>query len=528
MFTLSYSALFLRLAFIWTVWKLIQYILRGYQFKSFARSHQCEPPAHARNDLPWGIDRVWRLVRLTGKGADVMENVIMPSFRAYGWTFCMTGLFGEESILTADPENLRAVFASQFHDFLTGPRRAAAFGYMLGKCVFTTDGPFWEHSRGLIKPHMTTGQVNEMGATERAVEDFIRALMARCEEGREWTEDVDLHALFLRFTLDQGTDFLFGANVKSQLATIPGAVVDVDEVTRVAADKAGSGMTFSDAFHYASVEVTKRAKLQGLYWLADTEKARQAVGYLRRFVDHLVDYTLRTQEEQGSEKQKNLLQALATEITDPIELRDQVLFMLVASRDTTAALLSWMFLMLAKHPAVYRKLRASALEEFGTEDEPRSPITFNTLKKCRYLQWVMYETLRLYPPGPLNSRIAACDTTLPRGGGPDGMSPIAIRAGQTVNVSVYAMQRRTDLWGDDALLFRPERWDGRKSDWTWLPFSGGPQQYALTEAAYLAVRVLQRFEDIEAVEDLSHIPQTVTTTLEAVNGVNVRLKRCAQ
>jgi cytochrome P450 len=247
----------------------------------------------------------------------------------------------------------------------------------------------------------------------------------------------------------------------------------------VAADKAGSEMTFSDAFHYASVEVTKRAKLQGLYWLADTKKARQAVGYLRRFVDYLVDHTLRMQGGQargnGASEKRKLLQALAIEITDPIELRDQVLFMLVASRDTTAALLSWMFLMLAKHPAIYRKLRKIVLEEFGSEHEPICPITFNTLKKCRYLQWVMYETLRLYPPGPLNSRIAAYDTTLPRGGGPDGKSPIAIRAGQTVNICVYAMQRRTDLWGDDALLFRPERWEGRKSDWTWLPFSGGPR-----------------------------------------------------
>lgn len=41
----------------------------------------------------------------------------------------------------------------------------------------------------------------------------------------------------------------------------------------------------------------------------------------------------------------------------------------------------------------------------------------------------------------------------------------------------------------------------------------------------MTVRVLQQFEDIEAVDDLSNIAQTVTTTLEAVDGVNVRLKR---
>lgn len=479
MAVLHYDTAIAGLILLWAIWKLLQHRRQQQRLKALARSHGCEPPAYARNDLPWGIDRIWRLVRLTGKGADVMETVIMPSFRSHGWTFSMTGLFGEQSILTAEPENLRAVFSSQFQDFPTGPRRAAAFGYMLGHCIFTSDGPFWEHSRGLIKPHMTTGQINQIGPTARAVEDFIQALRIRCG-AQSWTPQLDLHPMFLRFTLDQGTDFLFGANLKSQLAAVPGALAHQDEVTRMAADRAGDDMTFSEAFHAASVEVTKRAKLQSLYWLADTHQARRAVAYLRGFIDHLVEHALQGQkeeeeEEEDKKKKDNLLQALATEITDPVELRDQVLFMLVAARDTTAALLSWMFLMLAKHPGTYRKLRASILAEFGTDDEPRSSITFNNLKKCRYLQWVMYETLRLYPPGPLNSRIAARDTTLPRGGGAHGKSPIAVHEGQTVAVSVYAMQRRVDLWGDDALCFRPERWDGRKSDWTWLPFSGGPR-----------------------------------------------------
>jgi cytochrome P450 len=173
------------------------------------------------------------------------------------------------------------------------------------------------------------------------------------------------------------------------------------------------------------------------YWLADSKKAREAVQYLQRFVDHLVDVTLYPAERAG-EKQKineqeqqdhekyTLLKALAKDTQDPVELRDQVLFMLTASRDITAALLSWMFPMLAKYPPVLQKLRAAIIEEFGTEESPNN-ISFNTLKKCHYLRWVMFETLRLYPPGPLNLRVAARDATLPTGGGPDRKSPISVR-----------------------------------------------------------------------------------------------------
>lgn len=49
-------------------------------------------------------------------------------------------------------------------------------------------------------------------------------------------------------------------------------------------------------------------------------------------------------------------------------------------------------------------------------------------------------------------------TVLPRGGGPDGQSPLLIRKGDTVNYSVYALHRRKELYGEDAEVFWPERW----------------------------------------------------------------------
>ena len=422
---------------------------------------------------------MWRLVRLTSKGADVMESVIMPSFRENGWTFQSSGLFGAEPLFTADPDNLRAIFATKFKDFLVGELRDGAFGYMVGKCVFTTDGLFWEHSRALFRPHFSTGQINNLEATETAVKHMLTAVSIHGQE--RWTNAIDLQPLFLRFTLDSGTEFLFGVNVNSQLGAIPGALLNdtVDEVTKVAADAAGGDMNFTKAFHIASVEVTKRAKLQSLYWLANSRKARRAVAYLQKFIDQLVANTLSKPdtgiENRGLNQKPTLLSALSNNTQDPIELRDQVLFALVASRDTTAAMLSWMFLMLAKHPSVFSKLRSTIIADFGTEDASTTDITMQTLKKCRYLQWVMYETLRLYPPGPLNSRIAARDTTLPTGGGPDGKSPIPVRKGQTINLCVYATQRREDLWGEDVVEFRPERWEWKKSDWTFLPFSAGPR-----------------------------------------------------
>jgi cytochrome P450 len=63
------------------------------------------------------------------------------------------------------------------------------------------------------------------------------------------------------------------------------------------------------------------------------------------------------------------------------------------------------------------------------------------------------------------------------GGGPDGQSPIFVAKGTMCPFSIHAMHRREDLWGPDAGLFRPERWDADKAIHTWdyLPFNGGPR-----------------------------------------------------
>lgn len=125
---------------------------------------------------------------------------------------------------------------------------------------------------------------------------------------------------------------------------------------------------------------------------------------------------------------------------------------------------------LARDPVRYQKLRAAIIADFGTYMCPRD-ITFARLKDCKYLRYVNDESLRVYPVVPINARYANKDTTLPRGGGPDGESPIFVPKGSSVDFSVHVMHRRKDIWGEDADEFKPERWEGRKVGWEYLPVS---------------------------------------------------------
>ena len=142
-----------------------------------------------------------------------------------------------------------------------------------------------------------------------------------------------------------------------------------------------------------------------------------------------------------------------------------------AGRDTTATLLSFAMYELALHPNIYQRLREHVLADVPL----KTPVSLDALRSCRYLQWILNETLRMHPPVPVNSRTAVRDTVLPAGGGPDRTKPVAVKKGTAVFYVPYAVHKRKDLWGEDADIWRPERWDGRKADWAFIPFNKGPR-----------------------------------------------------
>src|SRR4051812_157966 len=81
--------------------------------------------------------------------------------------------------------------------------------------------------------------------------------------------------------------------------------------------------------------------------------------------------------------------------------------------------------------------------------------------------------LRLHPVVPGNARYAIRDTILPVGGGPDESAPLFVPKGTLVAYNPYAMHRRKDLFGPDADVFRPERWETLRPGWEYLVCARG-------------------------------------------------------
>lgn len=448
--------------------------------------------------------------------------------------------------ITLDPENLKALLSTQFKDFGHGKRHKYFFP-LFGDGVFTLDGQGWQHTRAMLRPQFTREQISHVHIIEKHVQKIVNMYKQNdkackagaipevkgmdyptdCEVSRKG-EYVDIMPLFFKLTMDTATEFLFGESVGLLDGGNP---------------KVTNAVEFGKAFNAAQEVLLKKVVLEKYYWAIGGKKFMDWCKTCQDFAMSYVELALERTKYNGANEEKKdgkneptyvFLDELAKETRDPIILRDQAINIMVAGRDTTASLLSWTLLMLARNKPVFHKLRAAILKELG-DGSDISNITFESLKRCEYLRYVLNETLRLYPTVPNNFRYALKDTSLPRGGGKDGQSPIFIPKDAMVIYNVYSMHRNPTIWGNDALEFRPERWASNQGaathSWNYLPFNGGPriclgQQFALTEVGYTVCRLLQSFKDIEAHSSMlepKEPRELASLTLSPADGVYIKL-----
>ena len=274
---------------------------------------------------------------------------------------------------------------------------------------------------------------------------------------KENGETVDLQPLFFNMTIDSATDFLLGQSVNCQ-----------------GAPHGSAPWEFSEAFEYAESVLHHRGELGKLALLLRDRKFDAACKTVHDFTDKYILEALKGDTKPG---RYNLLTEIARECRDPIRIRDELLNVLLAARDTTAGLLSSVFYLLARSPETWNKL-SQEVEKLNDEIPD-----YAALKDMPYLKAVLNESksmqlklrqkaskmtnrklaLRLLPPVPINQRYTRKDTVLPHGGGPDGKSPMFAAKGSRVFYSVYAMHRLPEIWGPDAQEYRPERWLDEKN-----------------------------------------------------------------
>ena len=318
--------------------------------------------------------------------------------------------------------------------------------------------------------------------------------------------------------LDTSTEFLFGQSVESLLPEGP-------------FDTAA----FLEAFDASLVGLTLRLMAGPLRFLFVIDRSwKKAYTIVHNFVDKQVDLAIKEQETQDEKaidgdrrgKQYILLHEMAKQTQDRKDLRSQIINVFIPARDVVAIAFGNAMFQLARHPHVWKDLRAEVLE-IGDQE-----LTYELLKSLKATRSIINETLRLRPATSRVTKVALRDTVLPIGGGRDGTSKLFVRKGQTIKLDLYSVQHDPEIWGSDAEEFKPERWrEGRplwEANWQYEPFFGGmrmcpAQNQVITQLSYLLVRMAQRFRAVECRDSVWEYEEETKTTAQSRNGIKIGL-----
>jgi cytochrome P450 len=159
--TFLYVAAFLA---IYLVVLVVKSVYASYRDRRLAASLGCKPPAIAPTGL-FGIVGFYRLAQA------VKNKTWLPfmqsQYEEVGNTFEAPRLGGGVT-MTCEPENIKAILATQFADFGLGDRYQH-FLPLLGDGIFTLDGKGWSHSRALLRPQFSREQVRSPVPVKRSV-----------------------------------------------------------------------------------------------------------------------------------------------------------------------------------------------------------------------------------------------------------------------------------------------------------------------------------------------------------------------
>jgi cytochrome P450 len=187
---------------------------------------------------------------------------------------------------------------------------------------------------------------------------------------------VDLQKLFFRLTLDSATEFLFGESVNS-LSSTAGSVQE----------------RFGTDFDFAQSRLGNRSRLGKFIHFTRDPEFDAACKTVHEFVDTIVYKALEKSHPEDVEKSIDgdgkhryvFLSEMVKSTRDPKQLRDELLNILLAGRDTTASLLSNTFHVLARRPDIFKKLLAEVDELQGKKPD------YETIKSMKYLKYILTE-----------------------------------------------------------------------------------------------------------------------------------------
>ncbi|KAI7992835.1 Cytochrome P450 94A2 [Camellia lanceoleosa] len=407
-------------------------------------------------------------------------------------TAFLNSTLGRRRVFTANPSNVQHMLKSNFHIYQKGPIARVHVWDLLGDGIFNVDGENWKFQRQVASHEFNTKSLHKFVETvvETELSDRLIPIFFAAPANKTV---LDLQDILQRFAFDNICKIAFGHDLAYLQPSVPQE-------------------KFAVAFETAVLLSSQRSNvIHPVYWkikqfldIGSEKQLRISVNEVQEFAKELIKEKKQELGEKSSLESVDLLSRfLSSGHSDENFVTDIVISFILAGRDTTSAALTWFFWLISSHPDMENEI----LKEINDKSDAAS---FEEVKDMVYIHASLSESMRLYPPVPVDGKQAMEDDVLPDG--------TVVKKGTRVIYHPYAMGRSEKLWGSDWAEFRPERWletrDAEVGKWSFVArdpytypvFQAGPRICLGKEMAFLQMKrvvsgVLRRFRVVPAFEE---------------------------
>ncbi|XP_046749213.1 cytochrome P450 4C1-like [Diprion similis] len=389
-------------------------------------------------------------------------------------------------------ENVSAIFPSK--NLITKSEIYDFLHPWLGSGLITSSGDKWHRQRRLLTPTFHFNILEEYSVVMFEKAEILKQCIESELKNRP-NEPIDMFTLITRCALDIICESAMGININAQTDDNAEYTTTLHDITCETVERVFRPWIHNNWIYYK---------------LRRGREFKSNLDTAHRFTERVITTKKLTrkshQENNATEFEKpkrrafldHLLNACAhekTPITDN-ELRDEVDTFLFAGHDTTAAAISWALFCIGNNPDVEEKIHEEHLRVFGDSLEAA---TLQQINELKYLERVMKETMRLFPPVPSVGRIITEDMDI---------AGYKIPIGTNITIDMYQIHRDPKHWPNpekfDPDRFLPENSHGRHP-YAYVPFSAGPrncigQRFSMLEQKIVLTAVLKQWRIKSAIK----------------------------
>ncbi|XP_060779652.1 thromboxane-A synthase [Neoarius graeffei] len=463
--------------------------------------------------------------------------------KQYG-RICGYYLARQPVVVIADPDMLRQVMVKEFHNFPNRMRLRMATKPMTDSLLMLRDEQ-WKRVRSILTPSFSTAKMKQMvPLIHEATETLLNNLKVYAESG----ESFDIYRCFGCFTMDVIASVAFGMHVDSQnnpsnpfvhyaskffafsffrpimfiLMMFPFLIGPFGALMR---DKGRNEM---NRFFTTCIQklIKQRDELPPsqrrrdfLQLMLDVRSSKECVS-----LDHFDVVSQADEEVVADEKTESIHESGKRSQQKRMMMEDEIIgqayIFLLAGYETSSNTLAFVCYLLAIHPDCQKKIQRELDDFFSRHDS----VDYTNVQELRYLDMVVCEALRMYPPAFRFMRIVERDCVV---------NNQSLPKGATLEIAAGSLHYDPEHWHEPE-KFIPERFTpeakASRHPFVYLPFGAGPRSCVGMRLAQLEIRMalvnIFKTFSVEACED-TEVPLALKshTTLGPKNGVFVKITK---